>query len=110
MPACLRCRTLVYTKVLLYVLCCSVQGRLKAVLLRLRYVDSMAFGALVCASWCSEEEKQVQKQNLRCLCSLEAILLLTAELMIKASSLQEEHLPRNHVYLAVGTPQCLDFD
>ena len=45
MPACLRCRTLVDTKVLLYVLCCSVQGRLKAVLLCLRYVDSTAFGA-----------------------------------------------------------------
>ena len=45
MPACLRCRTLVDTKVLLYVLCCSVQGRLKAVLLCLRYVDTMAFGA-----------------------------------------------------------------
>ena len=44
MPACLRCRTLVDTKVLLYVLCCSVQGRLKAVLLCLRYVDTMAFG------------------------------------------------------------------
>ena len=43
MPACLRCRTLVDTKVLLctwYVLCCSVQGRLKAVLLCLRYVDT----------------------------------------------------------------------
>ena len=34
MPACLRCRTLVDTKVLLlYALCCSVQRRLKAVLL-----------------------------------------------------------------------------
>ena len=39
MPACLRCRTLVDTIVLLYELCCSVQGRLKAVLLCLRYVD-----------------------------------------------------------------------
>ena len=28
-----------------HVLCCSVQGRLKAVLLCLRYVDTMAFGA-----------------------------------------------------------------
>ena len=45
MPACLRCRTLVDTKVLLCVLCCSVQGRLKAVLMCLRYVDTMAFGA-----------------------------------------------------------------
>ena len=34
------------------------------------------FESLVCASWCSEEEKQVQKQKFRCLCSLEAILLL----------------------------------
>ena len=41
MPACLRCRTLVDTKILLYVLCCSVQGRLKAVLLCLRYADTM---------------------------------------------------------------------
>ena len=46
MPACLRCRTLVDTKVLLlHILCCSVQGRLKAVLLCLRYVNTMAFGA-----------------------------------------------------------------
>ena len=45
MPTCLRCRTLVDMKVLLYVLCCSVQGRLKAFLLCLRYVDNMAFGA-----------------------------------------------------------------
>ena len=55
MPACLRCRTLVETKVLLYVLCCSVKGRLKAVLLCLGYVrDNVAFGAwfvpfVVCA-------------------------------------------------------------
>ena len=66
MPACLRCRTLVDTKVLLHVLCCSVQGRLKAVLLCLRYVDTLAFGAWIVPSWCSEEEKQVQKQTLRC--------------------------------------------
>ena len=48
MPACLRCRTLVDTKVLLYWnVLFSVRGRLKAVLLYmcLRYVDTMAFGA-----------------------------------------------------------------
>ena len=41
-PACLRCRTLVDTKVLLHVLWCSVLGRLKAVLLCLRFVDTKA--------------------------------------------------------------------
>ena len=46
-----------------YVLCCSLQGRLKAALLCLRYIDT----SLVCASWCSEKEKQVQKEKLRCL-------------------------------------------
>ena len=63
-------------------LCCSVQGRLKAVLLCLRYVlRYYGFRSLVCASWCSGE-KLVQKQKLRCLCSLEAMLLV-AELMIQ---------------------------
>ena len=81
MPACLRCRILVDTKVLMCVLCCSVQGRLKAVLLCLRYVDTMAFGAWLVPSWCSAEEKQVKKKSfVVCLCSLEAIWL--AELMI----------------------------
>ena len=50
MPACLRCRTLVDTKVLLctkYVLCCY------------------GFRSLACASWCSEEEKQVQTHFLK---------------------------------------------
>ena len=67
-PACLRCRTLVDTKVLLYVLCCSVQGRLKAVLLCLRYVDTMAFGAwVVLLGVHKKKKKHVQKQKLRCL-------------------------------------------
>ena len=51
MPACLRCRTLVSlveTDVLLHVLCCPVEGRLKVVLLCLRYVDTVAFGAWLC--------------------------------------------------------------
>ena len=61
MPACLRCRTLVDTKVLLIVFCCSVQGRLKAVLLCLRYVDTVAFEAWFVPSWCSEEEKAGSK-------------------------------------------------
>ena len=65
MPACLRCRTLVDTKVLLYVLCCSVQGRLKAVLLCLRYVDSVAFGARCVLSWYAQEKKRVKKTKLR---------------------------------------------
>ena len=66
MPPCLRCRTTVFdTKVL------AVR----------RYYG---FRSLVCASWCSEEGKQVQQQKLRCLCSLEAILL--AELMIQPNN------------------------
>ena len=40
MPACLRCRTLVDTNVILYELCCSVRGRLKAFLLCVRYVGT----------------------------------------------------------------------
>ena len=43
---CLYCLTLVGTDVLLYVCRCSMQGRLKAdLLLFLRYVDTVAFGA-----------------------------------------------------------------
>ena len=56
MPACLRCRTVVDTNVLLYVLRCSIQGRLKAVLLWLRYVDSCGFLWLVCAFVVCPEE------------------------------------------------------
>ena len=108
MPACLRCRTLVDTKILLYVLCCSagpIEG-CSAVLAVRRYYG---FRSLVCASWCSGEEKQVQKQKLRCLCSLEAILL--AELIqLLQRRLHEEHLPSSDVHLAVGTPQCHDLD
>ena len=97
MPACLRCRTVVDTNVL-YVLWCSVQGLLKAVLLCLRYVDT----AVAFVGWfraflvvCTEEETQVQKLKLSgCLCSLEAIR--PAELTIQLAltvSLQEGHLP-----------------
>ena len=77
MPACLRCRTLVDTKVLRYVLCCSVHGRMKAVLLCLRYVDTVAFGTWFVPSWYSDE-KQVQKQtcNASLFDSLEAIIWL----------------------------------
>ena len=85
MPACLRCRTLVDTKVLLYVLCCSVQGRLKAALLCLRYVDTMAFGA--CFVLLGVEKKKSRFKNksfVACFCSLEAILL--AELIQLALS------------------------
>ena len=111
MPACLRCRTLVDTNVLLHVLICSIQGRLKAVPLRLRYVDTaVAFRASFVVS--AEEEKQVQKQKLRgCLCSSEVIWL--AELTMRLAltvSLTEEHLPSNHVYSTVGTPECHALD
>ena len=57
MPACLRCRTLVDTNVLLYELCCSVQGRLKAVLLCLRYVDIVAFSAWFVPAWCAHKKR-----------------------------------------------------
>ena len=59
MGACLRCLTLVDTNVLVFVLCCSVQGRLKAFVLFLRYVDTEAFGAWFVPS-CAEE-KQVRR-------------------------------------------------
>ena len=75
---CLRCRTLVDTSVLLlYVLCCPVQGRLKAVLLCLGYVDNVPFGARFVPSWCAQKnKKQVQKQKLRgCLRSSEAKIM-----------------------------------
>ena len=47
------------------------------------------------------------KTKLRCLCSLEAIRLVEL-MMIQQALLQEEHLPSNHVHLAVGTPRCHD--
>ena len=74
MPACLRCRTLVDTKVLRVLLCTlmlragPIEG-CSAVLAVRRYC---AFGAWFVPSWYSEEKKQVQKQKLLCLCSLEA--------------------------------------
>ena len=69
MPACLRCRTLVDTKVLRYVLCCSVHGRMKAVLLCLRYVDTVAFGTWFVPSWCAQKKKSRFKRKLRGLCT-----------------------------------------
>ena len=67
-----------YYAVCTLLLCAGPIEGCSAVLAVRRYYG---FRSLVCASWCSEEEKQVQKQKLRCLCSLEAILL--AELMIQ---------------------------
>ena len=64
-PACLRCRTLVDTQVLRYVLCCSAHGRLKAVLLCLRYacVDTVAFAAWFVRSWCAQKKSRFKKEN-----------------------------------------------
>ena len=63
MPVCLRCRTLVDTNVLLYELCCSVQGRLKAVLLCLWYVDTVAFGAWFVPAWCAQKRSRLKKKQ-----------------------------------------------
>ena len=97
MPTCLRCRTLVDTNVLLYVLCCSVQGRLKVAV---RTVDTapVAFGAwFVCAQ--KKRKFKNKKKNSVDVCS---------ELMIQLySSLQEEHLPSSHVHLAVALPSAM---
>ena len=63
MRTCLRCLTLVDTNVL-HELCCSVQGRLKAVLLFLRCVDTVAFGAwVVPSSWCAQDKKKSRSKN-----------------------------------------------
>ena len=63
MPAYLRCRALVNTNVLLllYVLCCSVQGRLQAVLLCLRYVDTavVALATWFVPSWCAPKKSRL---------------------------------------------------
>ena len=113
MPACLRCRTLVDTNVLrvpLYELCCSVQGRLKAVFLCLRYVDIVAFGAWFVPAWCAQKKSR-SEPKLGYLWS--SCIIWQSELMIYfevASSLQEEHFPCSHVLVAVGTPQCDDLD
>ena len=66
------------TTVCTLLLCAGPIEGCSAVLAVRRYYG---FRSLVCASWCSEEETQVQKLKLRCLCSLEAILV--AELMIQ---------------------------
>ena len=63
MLACLRCRTLVDTNVLLYVFCCSVKGRLKDVLLWLRYVDTVAFGDGFVPSWRAQKIKNRFENN-----------------------------------------------
>ena len=84
------------TRTYTVVLCFSVQGRLKAALLFLRYVDttvSCGFRSLVCAFVvCAKEKKQVQKQKLRGgLCSSEAIWL--AELMIQLALSKKSTFP-----------------
>ena len=77
---------------LLYALCCSVQGRLKAVLLCLRYVDTaaVAFGGWFVPSWCAQK-KQAQKQNVvvcvpRRLCLAELMIQLWQCLSNKSTS------------------------
>ena len=57
LSACLSCRSLVDTNVLLYVFCCPVQGRLKAVLLCLRYVDPVTIGFCFAACWCAQKKE-----------------------------------------------------
>ena len=95
MPVCFRCRTLVDTKVLVPVVCtlllCAgpIEGYSAVLAVRKYY----GFRSLVCVSWCSVEEKQVQKQKLRCFCSLEAILL--AELMIQLFNTSELSTPKH---------------
>ena len=62
MPACLRCRTVVDTNVLLNAICCSVQGRLKAVLPWLGHVDT---GAALELSLCFRGVSR-RKSGLKC--------------------------------------------
>ena len=94
MPACLRCRTLVDTKVLLlYVLCCSVEGRLKPVLLCLRYVDTMDFGTWFVLLGVQKKKSRFKNESFVVrLCSLEAILL--AELIQLKNSFAPRRAPR----------------
>ena len=67
--ACLRCRTLVDTNVLLlYELFCSVQGRLKAVLLCLGHVDTVAFEAWFVPAWCAQKKGRFENQNFVVVC------------------------------------------
>ena len=47
----------------LYVLCCSVHGRLKAVLLRLQYVDTAVFGTWFVPSWLAQKKKSRLNNN-----------------------------------------------
>ena len=111
MPACLGCRTLVDTNVLLYVVCCPVRGRLKVVRLSLRYVERVAFRAWFVRSYVRRIKAGSKTKNFVVVCSSEAIWL--AELMIQLAltvSSQEEHLPNSHVHVAVGTPQGHDLD
>ena len=74
MRACLRCLTLVDTNELLYVLCCSLLGQLKAVLLFSRYVDRYCgFRGLACAFVVCAEEEQVQQLKLKRGCVLRSL-------------------------------------
>ena len=70
MLASLRCRTLVDTNVLLlHELCRSMQGRLKAVRLCLRYVDTVALGAWFVPAWCAQKKKsRFENQNFVVVC------------------------------------------
>ena len=91
MLASLRCRTLVDTNVLLlHELCRSMQGRLKAVRLCLRYVDTVALGAWFVPAWCAQKKKsRFENQNF-------VILLLhiwQSELMIQQALFKKSTSP-----------------
>ena len=112
MPACLRCCTLVDSKVLLYLVCtlllCAgpIEGGSAVLALRRYY----GFRSLVCASWCLEEKQVHKRKRLFLFVLLGGHIASRADDTASFQFLQEEHLPSSHIHLAVGTPQCHDLD
>ena len=121
MPACLSCRTLVDTNVLLYDVCFAALCR---TIWRLFFcawgtyfeVDTrtVAIGACFVPSWCVQKKSRFKNKNFVVVCVLRGPYIWLEELMIQlaltAVTLQEEHLPSCHVHFAVGTPQCHHLD
>ena len=61
MPACLRCRSLVDTSVLLYELCCSVQGRFEGCCSLVLVVDTVTSGAWFVPALCAQKRNWLKK-------------------------------------------------
>ena len=111
MHACLRCRTLVDTNILLY-LCCSAQGRLKVFLLCLRYLDTVLWLSKLCFCLRRGVCRRIRFENKNF--AIVCVFLGGHGSQSWYNSFDgvspRRAPPSSHGHLAIGTPHCHDLD